>query len=80
MVPPVMVVPVPEHPVNEFEPLIDCVDGVLLTPGVRVAVPEPPVQVSKVDAKAGVAPSPTTAAPLTAAKATARLRRFNLTI
>jgi hypothetical protein len=56
------------------------VDGVLLMPGDRVAVPEPPVHVSNVDAKAGVAPTPTTTAPLTAANATARLRRFNLTI
>jgi hypothetical protein len=79
MLPPVMV-PLPEHPVNEFEPLIVCVCDTLLIPGDRVAVPEPLVHVSKVEAKAGVAPIPTTATPLTAAKATARLRRFNLTI
>ena len=80
MLPDVMPVVPPEHPANEFVPLIVCVDGVLLMPGDRVAVPEPEVHVSNGAAKAGVAPTPTTAAPLTAANATARLRRFNLTI
>jgi hypothetical protein len=76
-VPPVMV-PEPLQPVRWSAPEMVCWVGVLVTPGERVEEPDPPVQVSNVDAKAGVVPSPTAAAAMRLANATATLIRFNL--
>lgn len=47
-VPPVIVVPGPEQPVSELVAATVCGVGVLVMPGCKVALPDPPVQVSKV--------------------------------
>jgi hypothetical protein len=77
-VPPVMVVPVPWQPVTELVLEMVCWVGVLLIPGEKVELPDPPVQVSSVDAKAGVVPRPTAAAAVMVANATPIDKRLKL--
>jgi hypothetical protein len=55
-----------------------CCVGVLLIPGEKVELPDPPVQVINVEAKAGAVPARMSPAPLSAVTATATVKRFNL--
>ena len=77
-VPPVMVVPEPLQPVIVLVLEMVCCVGVLVIPGEKVDVPDPPVHVSNVDAKAGAVPARMRPAPLRAVTATATVKRFNL--